>query len=52
MRWLLIALLVSLVALLIASAGLAHHIWREHTRRRHASTAAEKAEEAETEEAP
>jgi hypothetical protein len=52
MRWLMIALLVSLVALLIASAGVAHHVWREHTRRRAAHAAAEKAEGAETEEAP
>lgn len=27
MRWLIIALLVSLVALLIAAAGMARHIW-------------------------
>jgi hypothetical protein len=33
MRWLMIALLVSLVALLIASAGVAHRVWREHGRR-------------------
>jgi hypothetical protein len=34
MRWLMILLLVSLVALLVASAGLAHHIWQEHRKRR------------------
>ena len=28
MQWLVIGLLVSLVALLIAAAGLARHIWR------------------------
>jgi uncharacterized membrane protein len=32
MRWLLIALLVSLVALLFAAAGVARHIWRQHAR--------------------
>jgi hypothetical protein len=32
MRWLLMVLLVSLAALLIAAAGLAHHIWRQRTR--------------------
>lgn len=34
MRWLLLVFLISLAALLIAAGGLAHHIWREHTRRR------------------
>lgn len=29
MRWLLIGLLVSLGALLVAAAGMARHIWRE-----------------------
>jgi len=52
MRWLMIVLLVSLVALLVASAGVAHHIWREHKRRRLASPVSEKADETETEEAP
>jgi hypothetical protein len=28
MRWLIIALLVSLVALLVAAAGMVRHIWR------------------------
>ena len=41
MRWLMLAFLVSLVALLIAAGGLAHHIWREH-KRRHAEAPAEK----------
>ncbi|HWG19593.1 MAG TPA: hypothetical protein VG225_03620 [Terracidiphilus sp.] len=52
MRWLMIALLVSLVAMLIASAGLAHHIWREHARRRAQPPAPEKTDRADTEEAP
>lgn len=30
MRWLLILLIVSVCALLIASAGVALHIWRQH----------------------
>jgi uncharacterized membrane protein len=34
MRWLLIALLVSLVVLLIAGAGLALHIWLQRDRTR------------------
>jgi len=50
MRWLMLVLLVSLVALLIAAGGLAHHIWREHTRR-HAKPPAEK-EAVDTEETP
>jgi hypothetical protein len=33
MRWLMIALLVSVGALLIASGGVAHHIWRARTER-------------------
>ena len=32
MRWLMIVLLVSLVALLMAAAGLARHIWVQHER--------------------
>lgn len=40
MRWLLIVLLVSLVALLVASAGLALHIWRQRTRQAGESSAA------------
>lgn len=31
MRWLLIALLVSLAGLLIAAAGMARHIWLQRT---------------------
>jgi hypothetical protein len=34
MRWMLIALLVSLAALLIAAAGLARHIWLYRARLR------------------
>jgi multidrug resistance efflux pump len=34
MRWLMIALLVSLTALLIAAAGLARHIWMQRRRTR------------------
>lgn len=34
MRWLMIVLLVSVGALLIASGGVAHHIWRAHTERK------------------
>jgi hypothetical protein len=37
MRWLMIGLLVSLGALLIAAAGLARHIWL-HRRRQHRET--------------
>lgn len=51
MRWLMIVLLVSLAALLVAALGLVHHIWRERTRRRDARVVTENAEEAETEEA-
>jgi hypothetical protein len=32
MRWLMIALIVSLVALLLAAAGAARHIWRQRSR--------------------
>ena len=34
MRWMMIALLVSLAALLLAAAGLAHHIWLQRARLR------------------
>jgi hypothetical protein len=30
MRWLMIALFVSVAALLIVSAGIARHVWRKH----------------------
>jgi len=34
MRWLMIGLLVSLLALLVAAAGVARHIWVQHTKLR------------------
>jgi hypothetical protein len=52
MRWLMIVLLVSVVALLFACAGLAYHVLRGHKRRREALAAAEKVEETETEDTP
>jgi putative NADH-flavin reductase len=54
MRGLMIALFVSMVALLAASAGLAHHIWQEHRKRGHAIHAFGRADDVdiETEEAP
>jgi hypothetical protein len=30
MRWLMILLLVSLVAMLVAAAGVARHVWKQH----------------------
>jgi hypothetical protein len=30
MRWLMILLLVSLVALLVAAGGMARHVWQQH----------------------
>ncbi len=52
MRWLMLALVVSLIALLVASAGIAHHIWRERTKRRALRLTADRVEDPETEEAP
>ena len=54
MQGLMIVFLVSMVALLGASAGLAHHIWREHRKRKLRSFSLSRPEEAdvETEEAP
>jgi hypothetical protein len=49
MRWLMIVLLVSLAVLLLASLGLAHHIWRERVRR-DGQSAAENPGELESEE--
>ena len=50
MRWLLIVLLVSLAAMLAASAGVAHHIRKPRTRPRGESSAAlEAAEESDLE---
>jgi hypothetical protein len=37
MRWLMYALFVSVAALLIASAGVARHIWRRHKQAEEAS---------------
>jgi len=34
MRWLMILLLVSLVALLVAAAGVARHVWMQHKKLR------------------
>jgi hypothetical protein len=34
MRWLMLCFLVSLVALLVAAAGVARHIWLQHRRLR------------------
>jgi len=50
MRWLLIVLLVSLVTLLVAVAGVAYHISRQRTRQGdESSPAVEPAEESELE---
>jgi len=40
MRWLMIGLLVSLGALLIAAAGAARHIWLQRAKLRHNPSAA------------
>jgi len=34
MRWLMILLLVSLVAMLVAAAGVARHVWQQHKKLR------------------
>jgi uncharacterized iron-regulated membrane protein len=59
MRWLLIVLLVSLCALILASAGLAWHIWRQHAKSRRtppgvdrSGAAGHEDSDVETEEAP
>ena len=52
MRWLIVALFVSVIALVAASAGMALHIWRERGRQRELRWETGMAEEAETEEAP
>jgi hypothetical protein len=52
MRWLIIALLVSTVALLAASAGIAHHIWQTRKRRSQKAITVGKHDDVETEEAP
>lgn len=44
MRWLIIVLLVSLLAMLLAAAGVALHIWLQHLKlRRQSATGAERA---------
>ena len=52
MRWLLILLLVSVAALLMVSARIAHHIWRERTERKRLAAGRGHEAEIETEEAP
>jgi hypothetical protein len=54
MRWLMIGLFVSVVALLAASAGLAYHIWHERRKRSHTGPSFGRADDVdiETEEAP
>jgi Tfp pilus assembly protein PilV len=51
MRWLMIALLVSVVGLLAAALGMARHIWvqRSLERRERAAKARQESEEAEPE---
>jgi hypothetical protein len=45
MRWMMIALLVSLAALLLAAAGVARHIWR-HRSQLHGNTGSRMADDA------
>jgi sialic acid synthase SpsE len=53
MRWLMIVLLVSLGALLLAAAGVARHIWLQRTKPRDERSAAlEPAEESDLEVKP
>lgn len=52
MRWLMLAFLVSVVALLAAAGGTAYHILRERGRRRQLGLATGTMEESEIEEAP
>jgi hypothetical protein len=35
MRWLIITLVVSVVGLLVAAAGMVCHIWRQHRKLKH-----------------
>jgi hypothetical protein len=50
MRWLMIALLASLAALLLAAAGMARHIWLQRGQlERKSPSAGESAQETETE---
>lgn len=50
MRWLMIALFVSVAALLIASAGVARHVWRRHKQAEQAQAPHSTEEEIHTEE--
>jgi hypothetical protein len=59
MRWLLIVLIVSVCALVLASGGVAWHIWRQHAKLRRSGTGGPRPDtfalgesEIETEEAP
>jgi hypothetical protein len=59
MRWLMIGLFVSLGALILASAGMAWHIWRQHSQLRqtrlgkeHPAILIPEESEVETEETP
>jgi len=53
MRWLMIGLIVSVCALLVASAGVALHIWRQHKNpAAPAETSVHEESEIESEEAP
>lgn len=49
MRWLMIALLVSLGTLLFAAAGVARHIWQQRALLKRQTAAAELADETELE---
>jgi len=49
MRWLMIALLASLAALLLAAAGVARHIWLQRGRLDHGSAAGDTVQESEIE---
>jgi hypothetical protein len=58
MRWLLIVMIASVAALVLASGGMAWHIWRQHAKVRpteagdHSGQRAREESEIETEEAP
>ena len=50
MRWLMLVLLLSMVALLAVSVGIAHHVRRTRQQRARMAASAEKHDELETEE--
>jgi hypothetical protein len=52
MRWLMVLFLVSLAALILASAGIAWHIWRHHVRTRNLHSGGRAASTPTTEETP